>query len=130
MGCCNSFKLETVDIEVALNDVTAAKSPLRDPEGFADVSLGSHSESNTSIVQETHPVFLMNSMCLPGVLQKERSITVPNHPVLGLDSPRQSFAALTTPKFGGEKLNPRSVSYSGAQGPIATQSVLEPAAEF
>jgi len=98
MGCCNS--LTSLELGVALQE--AAKS--RDAESFADVSLGSHSESSVSMAQDTHPVYLMNSLFVaaPG-LCKQRSITVTDP---GLSS------ALSTLKFG-DKGNTRSVSYCG-----------------
>lgn len=107
MGCCNS--LNSLELGVALQE--AAKS--RDAESFADVSLGSHSESNASLAQDTHPVYLMNSVFVSAPsFCKERSITVPDP---GL-SP-----ALSTPKFG-DKSNTRSVSYSQPEAPDTVRS--------
>lgn len=107
MGCCNSFN--SIELGVALQEV--AKS--RDAEDFADVSLGSHSESNASMAQDTHPVYLMNSVFLFSPdSRKRRSITVPDP---GL-SP-----TLTTPKFG-DKSNTRSASYCDPKLPDTVRS--------
>ena len=112
MGCCNSLKFEPTDIELSLPDPNP-RIPPRDADGFADVSLDSHSESNPGDALETHPVFLMNSVIVqsPVKLYKQRSITVSGPPRGGRtleevlrDESLQSELALRS--------NPRSISYS------------------
>lgn len=92
-------------MEVALGEDSLHKSPERGPEGFADVSLNSHSESYHS-QEDSHPVFLMNSALAPSVLTKERSFTVSGAPEV----------ASTPLLFTGTKLNTRSISYCAGAG--------------
>jgi len=101
MGCCNSVRFESADVEVALGE-PLHHSPERGLEDFADVSLNSHSDSCRS-EEDSHPVFLMNSALAPSALTKERSFTV-------------SGASQLLPPllFTGTKLNTRSISYSAS----------------
>ena len=88
MGCCNS--VNSIEFGVALQESLRAK----DADDFADVSLGSHSESNASMQQDTHTVYLNSQLVLPlSFLHKRRSITVPDP---GVNTP----TVLSTPKFG------------------------------
>ena len=111
MGCCNSGKFDTLDLEVSLVYDPPRKSPEKAKEKFSDISLGSHSDSSDSPVQDSQPVFLMNSaLALPAIpFTKERSFTV--------TGARHELPPHV--KFTGVKVNPRSISYSAGQsGPI------------
>ena len=76
MGCCGSLPFDPQDSSVALSDLTPPRP--REMDGFADVSLDSHSESEGQCQEDTQPVFLMNVGLVSAScgLYKERSFSV------------------------------------------------------
>ena len=111
MGCCSSFKFDPPDssLALALADPTPARP--RELDGFADVSLDSHSESAGSFALDTQPVFLMNSGLLPSSspFYKDRSLSIVGSAphLLAWASPDPNSHCLPT-----DRPNVRSISYT------------------
>lgn len=111
MGCCSSFKFDPPDSSLALVLTDPPPDRPRELDGFADVSLDSHSESAGSFALDTQPVFLMNSGLLPSSspFYKDRSLSIvgPSPHLLSWASPDPNSHCLPT-----DRPNTRSVCYT------------------
>ncbi len=110
MGCCSSFKFDPPDSSLALALADPSPGRPKELDGFADVSLDSHSESGESFALDTQPVFLMNAGILPSSypLYKDRSFSIvnPSPHILPWPSPDPHHCLPT------DRPNTRSISYT------------------
>jgi hypothetical protein len=102
MGCCGSSKVEGADMEIVFRSDLAIqeKVPTLDPEGFADISLTSHRDTEAR-KSDAHPMFMVNKS-----LEKQRNLSIDAH-----DDLPQPLQDLITPRFGG-KVHSRSSSWT------------------